>query len=132
MKAKPEKSIESMSSVSLGGVLYEVSNEPLHGVIRYVKKMQKDVSVELIKKHRNIFTKETTVQEAMKIISEKDPIGFSEFNEDSEEYVTVATICLATNKKWTFDALDACSDKDVTAAFEKCKEVLGGDVTTFL
>lgn len=133
MSAKVVKAqAESMSSIVLNGVTYELTNEPSHGVVRGVRKLQKDISVSLIKKYRNKFSSDVPIEEAMQQIFDEDPLEISNFTDANEEFIIAGTISLATNKIWTFDMIGACRDKEITAAFEKCKIMLDGDVTTFL
>lgn len=121
-----------MSSVIMNGVVYDLTNEPSHGVVRGVRKMQKEISIGLIKNHRAKFTSSTNVEEALQQIFDENPTEVATFTDANEEFSIVGTISLATNMLWTPDSLGVISNKEVTAAFEKCKEVLGGDVTTFL
>jgi len=133
MKSKTQKnSDESPMGVVLGGVTYDVSDKPSHGVVRGVRKLQKEITIGLIKKHRDKFTKEMKVEEAMQKIFEEDPEEFANFTDANDEFIIAGTISLATNKLWTFDALAACYEEEIESALEKCKEKLGGDVTTFL
>jgi hypothetical protein len=129
---KNVKETESMSSVIMNGVAYELTNEPSHGVVRGVKKMQKEISIGLIKNHRKKFTSDTSVENALQQIFDEDPSEVANFTDANEEFVIIGTISLATNTLWTTDMLGAVPEKEVMAAFEKCKTVLGGEVTTFL
>jgi len=123
---------ESASTITLGGIVYELTSEPSHGIVRAMRKMQKDLSFDLVKKHRAAFTAGVKVEDALNKIFEDDPREVAAFAEMNEEFLLIGTISVATNKLWTNDALDLCTDREVKEAFEKCKEFLGGDVTAFL
>lgn len=133
MSAKTVKAqAESMSEITLNGVNYELTNTPSHGVVRGVKKIQKDISINLIKKYRQKFTADTPVEDAMQQIFDEDPAEVANFTDATEEFTLIGTISLATNKIWTSDMLGVCSEQEVNAAYEKCKVMLGGDVQSFL
>ena len=130
-KSEPEQS-STGSSVVLNGVMYELSDNPSHGVIRAVKNMNKQLSIGLIREHREMFTNDTPVQEALQKIFEENPEEFSEYTDATEEFEILGTLSLATNKVWTSDGIAIISEKELKTALEKCTEVLGGPIYSFL
>lgn len=130
MKKNVEK--PTTASIEINGVLYELTNDPSHGVVRNVRKMQKKIALSIIGKYEGKFTPDIRLDEALQVIFKDNPEEIAEFSDASDEFMIIATISLATNKMWDSETLGMVSQTDVTAAFEKAKEVLGGDATTFL
>ena len=129
---KKSEQTSTGSSIVLNGVMYELSDNPSHGVIRAVKNMNKQLSIGLIREHREMFTNDTPVQEALQKIFEENPEEFSEYTDATEEFEILGTLSLATNKVWTSDGIAIIPEKELKVALEKCTEVLGGPIYSFL
>lgn len=119
-------------SIVLNGIMYELSDNPSHGVIRAVKNMNKQLSVSLIKRHREMFSADTPVQDALQKIFEENPEEFSEYTDATEEFEILGMLSLATNKTWTSEGIAVVPEKDLKDALEKCKNILGGPIYSFL
>lgn len=129
------KKVEQAStgpSIVLNGIMYELSDNPSHGVIRLVKNMNKQLSISLIKRHREMFNTDTPVQDALQKIFEENPEEFSEYTDATEEFEMLGTLSLATNKVWTSEGIAIIPEKDLKEALTKCNDILGGPIYNFL
>ena len=121
-----------MSSIIVKGIAYELTDNPDHGIVRDVRKSNKEATNKFVRKYRKDLKPGMTVPEALQAIFDKHPEEIIEFDDVGEQCIVASTISLATNKVWSFDMIDAAPYKEIKAAFEKAKETLGGDATTFL
>jgi len=135
-----------MSSIVVNKVAYELTNEPKHGVVRRIRKERQNS----IKEFLSLFTDgfdiepskaETEEQKKLDMSANLDkeisrllkehPNEAVEFGESEAEFNIRATISLTANHYFVEEDFDEMTEKEITETFEKCKEVLGGDVNHF-
>ncbi len=120
-----------MTTVIINDKEYELTNEPTHGVVRKVRRKQKELMISLIEKHSDIIKPTMALDEAIGIILKEKPEDMREYTLETEEFESIATISLATGYMFTYKDFDDCSEKEFWNIYDKCVEVLGGNVTDF-
>lgn len=122
-----------MTSVVIKGTEYPLTNEPIHGIVRYVKKTQKSISMKFLLQYSEKLTElqDIPVEEAMRIIAKDDPDGMAEYNQEMEDFIETAAISLATGKIWTIDDFFDVKDSEYKNILSNCKEAIGGGVLDF-
>lgn len=122
-----------IGNITIAGKEYGLFDEPKHGVVREIKKMQEDISITFLKKHLSeIKNLNVNINEALTKIFQDDPSEMVAFNDVTKEFNALATISFATNTIWTSKKLENLTEKEFKETLKKCKEILGGDFTVFL
>jgi len=115
-----------MSTVVICGKEYELTNEPIHGVVRALKDKQKSITFEFLFKNRDIMDEKMGVEKAVEVIAIQRPTVFAEYDSALADFDLIGTISLATGHLFTNEELYNAKEKELTAIYEKCCEVLGG------
>lgn len=123
-----------MQTVTINGKEYELTNDPVHGIVRDIRKHQKKLSMGFLIKYKETlaaFKPNTPIQDAMMQIAEIDPEGMAEYNEDMEDFLEISIISLATGKLWKREDFYTIKDKEFRRILDLCKEVVGSDAEGF-
>ena len=120
-----------MVAISINNETYELSDEPYHGIVRKVRKMQKAMLIELLSRFKDELNDSMKIEDALAMIANKHPDEIIEYSEREEDFIVVTTISLATNKMWNIEDFDTVPIGEMDKIFQQCKDVLGGDVNRF-
>lgn len=120
-----------MVAISINNETYELSDEPYHGIVRKVRKMQKAMLIELLSRFKDELNDSMKIEDALAMIANKHPDEIIEYSEREEDFIVVTTISLATNKMWNIEDFDTVPIGKMDKIFQQCKDVLGGDVNRF-
>lgn len=123
-----------MQNVTINGKEYELTNEPVHGIVRDIRKKQKQLSVIFVMKYKDVIEglgSKATVQEAMVKIAEYDPEGMSDFNDKMEEFIEISTISLATGKLWMPEDFYNIKEENFRNILLECQKAIGGGAANF-
>lgn len=120
-----------MVNVIINNETYELTDEPYHGIVRKVRKMQKGMLIELLSRFKDELNDSMKIEDALAMIANKHPDEIIEYSEREEDFIIVSTISLATNKMWTIEDFDTVPIGEMDKIFQQCKDVLGGDVNRF-
>lgn len=125
--------MESIDTIVIAGKEYELFDEPSHGVVRAIKKMQREIVVTFINKHKEMVNNDREkVNAALMKILDENPAELAAYEDINAEFESLATISFATNIVWSFKKLENLSEKDFKALLDKSTEIIGGDFTVFL
>jgi len=120
-----------MVTISINNETYELTDEPYHGIVRKVRKMQKAMLIELLSRFKDELNDSMKIEDALAMIANKHPDEIIEYSEREEDFIVVTTISLATNKMWNIEDFDTVPIGEMDKIFQQCKDVLGGDVNRF-
>lgn len=120
-----------MATVTINNETYELTNEPYHGIVRKIRKIQKGMLIELLTRFKDELNDNMNIEDALNVIANKHPDEIIDYSEKEEDFILVTTISLATNKLWDIEDFDKIPIGEMDKIFNKCKEVLGGDVNRF-
>lgn len=120
-----------MVNVIINNKTYELTDEPYHGIVRKVRKMQKAMLIELLSRFKDELNDSMKIEDALAMIANKHPDEIIEYSEREEDFIIVTTISLATNKMWNIEDFDTVPIGEMDKIFQQCKDVLGGDVNRF-
>lgn len=120
-----------MVNIIINNETYELSDEPYHGIVRKVRKMQKAMLIDLLSRFKDELNDSMKIEDALAMIANKHPDEIIEYSEREEDFIIVTTISLATNKMWTIEDFDTVPIGEMDKIFQQCKDVLGGDVNRF-
>lgn len=120
-----------MVNVIINNETYELTDEPYHGIVRKVRKMQKGMLIELLSRFKDELNDSMKIEDALTMIANKHPDEIIEYSEREEDFIIVTTISLATNKMWNIEDFDTVPIGEMDKIFQQCKDVLGGDVNRF-
>lgn len=120
-----------MVNVIINNETYELTDEPYHGIVRKVRKMQKGMLIELLSRFKDELNDSMKIEDALAMIANKHPDEIIEYSEREEDFIIVTTISLATNKMWDIEDFDTVPIGEMDKIFQQCKDVLGGDVNRF-
>jgi len=120
-----------MVNVIINNETYELTDEPYHGIVRKVRKMQKGMLIELLSRFKDELNDSMKIEDALAMIANKHPDEIIEYSEREEDFIIVTTISLATNKMWNIEDFDTVPIGEMDKIFQQCKDVLGGDVNRF-
>jgi uncharacterized protein YeeX (DUF496 family) len=120
-----------MVNVIINNETYELTDEPYHGIVRKVRKMQKAMLIELLSRFKDELNDSMKIEDALAMIANKHPDEIIEYSEREEDFIVVTTISLATNKMWNIEDFDTVPIGEMDKIFQQCKDVLGGDVNRF-
>jgi hypothetical protein len=115
-----------MSTVVICGKEYELTNEPIHGIVRALTEKQKAITYEFLFKNKDMLNDKTEVSMAVKIIAETRPTAFAEYDNTLVNFELIGTLSLATNHLFTQDEIDSMKQKELMEVYETCKKALGG------
>lgn len=122
-----------IGNITIAKKEYGLFDEPSHGVVREIKKMQEDISITFLKKHLSeIKNLNVNINEALTKIFQDDPSEMVAFNDVTKEFNSLATISFATNTVWTSKKLENLPQREFKEILKKCTEIIGGDFTVFL
>lgn len=122
-----------MTSVVIKGQEYVLTNEPVHGVVRFIKNKQKEISLGFLLKYSGKLSqyKDKPVEEAMRFISEEDPKGVAEYHQSMEEFIEMSVISLATGRLWTPDDFFNLKETEYKEIIDACRLAVGGTLQDF-
>jgi hypothetical protein len=123
-----------MDTVTIKGKEYKITDEPIHGIVRDIRRKQKKLSVAFIMKYKDTIEalgKNASVQEAMTKIAEIDPEGLSDYNDKMEEFIEVSVISLATGKLWIPEDFFDVKDSEFQEILIACQKTVGSDAAGF-
>lgn len=123
-----------MQTVTIKGKEYELTEEPLHGVVRDIRKKQKKISVNFLMKYKKTLEElgeNVSIQDAMVAIAEIDPDGMSDYNEKMEDFLEVSVVSLATGKVWVPEDFYELKESEYVSLLKTCREHIGSDATGF-
>lgn len=120
-----------MVNVTINNETYELTDEPYHGIVRKVRKMQKAMLIDFLSRFKDELDDSMKIEDALAMIANKHPDEIIEYSEREEDFIIVTTISLATNKMWNIEDFDTVPIGEMDKIFQQCKDVLGGDVNRF-
>jgi uncharacterized protein YeeX (DUF496 family) len=120
-----------MVNVIINNETYELTDEPYHGIVRKVRKMQKAMLIDLLSRFKDELDDSMKIEDALAMIANKHPDEIIEYSEREEDFIVITTISLATNKMWTIEDFDTVPIGEMDKIFQQCKDILGGDVNRF-
>jgi hypothetical protein len=115
-----------MSTVVICGNSYELTNEPIHGVVRALKEKQKSITFEFLFKNKDIMDDKMTIDQAVEVIARQRPEVFSAYDNALQEFDLVGSISLATSHLFSDDELFNVKENELKEIYVKCCEALGG------
>ena len=139
-----------MANIEISGQIYELGNEPTHGVIKKIKRKKQAFLVELLKNGNNETMikevsekvkdgntdKEELVQgiekELLSKVMNENPELLTKLTEFNEDFEDIATISIATNHIFDSEDLDDLTESEFQTILEKCKKSIGGSASDFL
>jgi len=95
-----------MVNVIINNETYELTDEPYHGIVRKVRKMQKAMLIDFLSRFKDELDNNMKIEDALAMIANKHPDEIIEYSEREEDFIIVSTISLATNKMWTIEDFD--------------------------
>ena len=120
-----------MVNVIINNETYELTDEPYHGIVHKVRKMQRAMLIDFLSRFKDELDDSMKIEDALAMIANKHPDEIIEYSEREEDFIIVATISLATNKMWSIEDFDNIPIGKMDKIFQQCKDVLGGDVNRF-
>ena len=125
-----------MVNVIINNETYELSDEPYHGIVRKIRKMQKAMLIELLSRFKDELDDSMKIEDALVMIANKHPDEIIEYSEREEDFIIVTTISLATNKMWNIEDFDTVPigkwirfSNSVRCSWRRCEPFFRGYAT---
>ena len=117
-----------MSTIVICGISYELTNEPIHGVVRALRDRQKTITFDFLFTNKDLFEENPKMglDEAINLIATRRPSEMAKYSSQLEEFEGIGTLSLATGHLFTEDELFNLKEKEFKEIYDKCCEVLGG------
>ena len=117
-----------MSTIVICGKEYELTDEPIHGIVRALKNRQKDITFKFLFDNKDLFEddKNMTIDKAVEVIATKRPSSMAEYSNSLEEFDRMGTLSLATGHLFKEDDVFNMKESEFQEIYKKCSEAIGG------
>jgi len=95
------------------------------GIVRKVRKMQKQCLLIFYPGSRMNVDNNMKIEDALAMIANKHPDEIIEYSEREEDSSLLLRLSLATNKMWNIEDFDTVPIGEMDKIFQQCKDVLG-------
>jgi hypothetical protein len=121
-----------MTSVVVNGVVYELTNEPIHGIVRAMKERQKQITIKFLSQNKEILpTDKMKIDDAMMLLVKERPMEMADYSSEIEELDRIGTISLATGHLFTEEDFFNVKESDLESVYDECSKALGGGMISF-
>ena len=122
-----------MAKIVINGEAFEPTNDPSHGIVRQLRRMQKNQTAELLNRYRGEmkFDPGETIDIAIQRVVVAHPEEMTNLAMRNEEFNLIATISMAIGKVIAFEDLETIKENELNQIFEECVKILGGDANHF-